>query len=421
MSGDFCLRGDLILPETIWRSAFLLVEGGRITAMGGERPARYEGPVTALESGYISPGFIDIHVHGGEGADYMDGSEEAVRRANRAHARRGTTTIFPTTTTGSHEQLARMIDACVRVRGEWSVKDGAYIGGVHFYGPYFAEGKTGCHLPEARRDPEAEEYERFLSLGIIRVATCAAELAGAEKFYRAARERNCLVTCGHSNASWTEMAKAFEAGVRHVDHFWCAMSSVSSLRGRFGTPMQASMEQFVLAKPEMSTEVIADGKHLSAELLDFAFQMKGPERLLLVTDSNRAMGMPPGPYRFGSEEDGPWIESDGEVGFVPGHGLASSVMGMDAMVRTMVNQTRASLPEAVRMASLTPAERAGMAGETGSLAVGKWADLAILDGSLHVQAVFVRGQEYGADIHSLRAPDAGERFKTAEIGVRPQS
>ncbi len=420
MSGDFCLRGDLILPSTILRNAFLLVEGGKITAMSAERPRWYKGAVTVVESGYVSPGFIDIHVHGGEGADYMDGTETAVRTANRAHLRRGTTTIFPTTTTGSHAQLARMIDACMRVRDKWSVADGAYIGGVHLYGPYFAEGKTGCHSPEGRRDPEADEYEPFFSREIIRVATCAAELAGAESFYRAARERRCLVTCGHSNASWTEMTKAFEAGMRHVDHFWCAMSSVSSLRERFGTPMQASMEQFVLARPDMSTEVIADGKHLSAELLDFAFQMKGPERLLLVTDSNRAMGMPPGRYRFGSEEDGPWIQSDGEVGFVPGNGLASSVMGMDAMVRTMVSQTRASLPEAVRMASLTPAERVGMAEETGSLAVGKWADVAILDGALQVQTVFVRGQEYGADSNSFHEPEEGEKLKRTEAGVRPR-
>ena len=107
---------------------------------------------------------------------------------------------------------------------------------------------------------------------LVRIATCAAELPGAEAFYQIARQHRCLITCGHSNASWTEMERAFQAGMRHVDHFWCAMSSVASLRTRFGTPMQAGMEQFVLATAEMSTEVIADGMHLSPELLDFAFR-----------------------------------------------------------------------------------------------------------------------------------------------------
>jgi N-acetylglucosamine-6-phosphate deacetylase len=390
----FCFQGDLILPDTVLERAFLVVEEGKIVAVDRQKPSSYTGPVTEIRGGYIAPGFIDIHVHGGDGADYMDGTPSAVRTANRAHLRHGTTTILPTTTTGSREQLDRMIHACMEVRDSWSVADGSFIGGIHFYGPYFAAEKVGCHSVEGRRDPNAEEYEYFLSLGVIRVATCAAELPGAVPFYRAARKRGCLITCGHSNASWAEMKAAFEAGVRHVDHFWCAMSSVSSLRVRFGTPMQASMEQFVLAHQEMSTEVIADGQHLSPELLDFAFQMKGAARLCLVTDSNRALDMPPGHYRFGPEEDGSWMESDGKVGLVPGRGLASSVMGMDTMVRTMASQTSASLPEVVRMASLTPAERLGIADQVGSLQAGKWADLLILNRQLEIERVFVRGQEF---------------------------
>jgi N-acetylglucosamine-6-phosphate deacetylase len=154
------------------------------------------------------------------------------------------------------------------------------------------------------------------------------------------------------------------------------------------------MEQFVLAHKEMSTEVIADGQHLSPELLDFAFQMKGAARLCLVTDSNRALDMPPGQYRFGSNEDGSWMESNGLVGLVPGQGLASSVVGMDTMVRTMASHTSARLPEVVRMASLTPAERLGMADQIGSLEVGKWADVIILNRQLEVERTFVRGQEF---------------------------
>ena len=156
----------------------------------------------------------------------------------------------------------------------------------------------------------------MLATGIIRVATCAAELPGADAFYKAARERGCLVTCGHSNATWSEIARAFEAGVRHVDHFWCAMSSVTSVRARCGFPMQGSMEQFVLASPEMSTEVIADGRHLAPELLDFAYRMKGAARLCLVTDSSRALDMPAGQYRFGPKDTGTLFESDGTVGLV---------------------------------------------------------------------------------------------------------
>ena len=158
--------------------------------------------------------------------------------------------------------------------------------------------------------------------------------------------------------------------------------------------MQGSMEQFVLMEPEMSTEVIAAGEHLSPELLEFAYRMIGPDRLCLVTDANRAMGMPPGKYRFGPNDEGAWFESDGKVGFVSRESLASSVVGMDTMVRNMYENTSAEIHEAIRMATLTPAERVGMDDEIGSLEVGKRADFILLDPSLGVTDTFVEGMNF---------------------------
>jgi N-acetylglucosamine-6-phosphate deacetylase len=389
-------NGTVVLPSRTIENGAMICREGLISAVGREDDFEFSASATKIDAkgGIISPGYIDIHVHGGDNADFMDGNAQATRTVARAHARHGTTSIFPTTTTGSREQLEAMLHSCKTVQKAGRVEDGARIAGVHFYGPYFAEGKVGCHLNSGRRDPDPEEYLQHFALGIIKIATCAAELPGAETFYRHGFERGYLVTCGHSNSSWTEMARAFRAGMRHVDHFWCAMSSVVSLRERFGSPMQASMEQFVLAQKEMSTEVIADGCHLSPELLEFAFAMKGPERLCLCTDANRALGMPPGEYRFGPLEDGELFESDGKVGFQQGRGLASSVVGMDRMVQNMKNMTSASLPEVIRMASLTPAERAGIAKETGSLEPGKRADVLVLSKKLEVQRVFIGGEEF---------------------------
>jgi N-acetylglucosamine-6-phosphate deacetylase len=387
------VQGRIILPDGVLEEGAILCEGDRIArVIKGARLPR-AAKVIHHENGWIAPGFVDIHVHGGGGADYMDGTVDAVRTASLAHLKRGTTTVYPTTTTGSPEQIQRMLDACAAVRTDWSPRDGARIAGVHLYGPYFAESKVGCHSVEGRRDPATSEYNHYFRQGIVRIATCAAELPGAAVFYRAARRHGCLVTCGHSNATWTQMQLGFNAGLRHVDHFWCAMSSVASLRATHGTPMQASMEQFVLANGEMSTEVIADGEHLSKELLEFAYRMKGSTRLCLVTDANRALGMPPGEYRFGPVEDGPLIQSNGRVGFVPGSGLASAVVALDSMVRNMKRATTAPLADVIRMASLTPAERAGAAGEIGSLEPGKRADFVLLDPKLRVRRVFVNGEE----------------------------
>lgn len=389
-------NGRLILPDRTVDNGMVSFQNGRIVK-AGKAPARLPRGAVLIDArgGIISPGFVDIHVHGGAGADFMDGTIEAFRTSIACHARHGTTTLFPTTTTGNPAQIEAMLAATAATRDSWTPAHGARIPGIHLYGPFFAPDKVGCHRKDGRRDPTPAEYNRYFATQLVRIATCAAELPGAEAFYKAARKHRCFITCGHSNASWPEMARAFKAGMRHVDHFWCAMSSVVSLRARFGTPMQASMEQFVQATPGMSTEVIADGCHLSPELLHYAWHMLGIVRLCLVTDSSRALDMPKGEYRFGNSEDGEWFLHDGLVGrTLDGVSLASSTAGMDRMVRTMAKATQAPLHEVIRMASLTPAERTGIDHECGSLAAGKRADVLVLDAKLKVRRVFVEGVEF---------------------------
>lgn len=387
------VNGTAILPDRLLENAVVLCDGGRIASVAERGDVPATATVVDAAGGYIAPGYVDLHVHGGDGADFMDGTPHAVRTVCRAHARHGTTTIFPTTTTGSPERIAAFLDACAAVRNSKPAETGPTIPGVHLYGPYFAADKVGCHSREGSRAPDADEYRRYFDTGLVRIATCAAELPGAAEFYQAARRQGCLVTCGHSNASWREMQRAFDAGMRHVDHFWCAMSCVSSIRERLGVPMQGSMAEFVLMESEMSTEVIADGRHLAAELLEFAYRMLGPRRLCLVTDCNRALDRPPGEYRFGNSDDGSLFTSDGEVGRAPDGNLASSVRGMDHMVRNMHASTSASLPEVVRMASLTPAERAGIDPEIGGLEAGKTADVLVLSDRLEIRGVYHGGRE----------------------------
>jgi N-acetylglucosamine-6-phosphate deacetylase len=387
-------NGTVVLPDRLLPDGMVLIEGQRIQSVSKRK--RLPRDVVALDAagGWIVPGFVDIHVHGGGGADFMDGTEQAVLEVCRSHLRHGTTTLFPTTTTGSVPHLLEMIAAC-RAAGKRlnaGTAQGAAIAGVHLYGPWFAADKAGCHERSECREPLAEEVRQYFRTKMIRIATCAAELPGAEVFWRAARKQNCLITCGHSNASWTEMARAFDQGMRHVDHFWCAMSSVPSLRQRFGTPMQASMAEFVLMNAEMSTEVIADGCHLSPELLEFAWRMLGAKRLCLVTDCNRALDMPPGDYIFGRQDCGTPFRSDGRVGWAPSGSLASAVTGMDHMVRQMLHSTTASLQDVIRMASLTPAERSGISHEVGSLEAGKLADVLVLGRDLEICQTVARGR-----------------------------
>jgi N-acetylglucosamine-6-phosphate deacetylase len=384
------------MPDATLEDGVVICRDGRIQAIApaGEVNFPPDAETIDAEGGFIAPGFVDQHVHGACGADFMDGTEEAVRRAIAGHTRYGTTTIFPTTTTGTPEHLHRMLDACELVQRAWKPGDHARLGGVHWYGPYFGPEKIGAHPAGFERLPDPSEYLPAFERGLIRIATCAAELPGAEDFYRQAHARGYLVTCGHSNASYQEMQRGFDAGLRHVDHFWCAMSSTDSIRKRFGAPYGGSMAEFVLINDEMSTEVLADGEHLAPELLEFAFRFKGPRRLCLVTDASRAVEMPPGEYLIGPVEAGQPFLHNGRVGVGLSGGLASTVRGMDHMVRTMVEQTSASLVQAIRMASLTPAERIGIAADIGSLEVGKYADVQILNRELHTQRVFIEGVEF---------------------------
>ncbi len=383
-------NGTIITPDRLVDDAMLICRNEKIAGIqrrGSALPRA--ATVVDAQGGYIAPGFVDLHVHGGAGADFMDGSVEAVHTACQAHARHGTTTIFPTTTTGSCDQILAMIDACQKAMQSESRST---LAGIHLYGPFFAPDKVGCHSAAGRRSPTTAEYKRYFASKIVAIATCAAELPGATAFYRAAKA-GCFITCGHSNASWSEMQRAFDAGMRHVDHFWCAMSSVPSLRQRLGVPMQASMAEFVLMNPDMSTEVIADGCHLSDELLEFAYRMLGAKRLCLVTDCNRALDLPAGDYRFGNHTDGTWFHSDGKVGWSADRSsLASSVVGMDHMVRVMQRATSASLPAVIRMASLTPATRVGLDHSVGSLQRGKLANVLVLSRKLDIQQVFLREQ-----------------------------
>ena len=274
------VNATLILPDRLVPGGAVDVEHGRIKAVGREsvQGAR-SGPTIDAAGHLVAPGFVDLHVHGGDNADFMDGTVEAFETAIRAHTRHGTTSIVPTSTVARHEQTVTFLQNArmLHRRGAEPDRGLGRVVGAHLYGPYFNRDKVGCHPRDPARPPTPAEYERYLEFtDVLLTATCAPELPGAADFYRAAASKGVRLNAGHSNATWTEMAAAYALGLRHVDHLYCAMSSVSSLRERCGAPMQASMLEFVLATADMTTEVIADGRHLAPELLRFVVDGEGP-------------------------------------------------------------------------------------------------------------------------------------------------
>jgi len=390
-------NGTIILPDCLLSRGQVEVEGGKIKAVRthSDSPTAAAAQVVDLEEGYLSPGFIDLHIHGGAGADFMDGTVEAFRTVCRAHARHGTTSLLPTTTVGRQDQLLAVLSLCRRLKREDT--GGARILGAHFYGPYFAYEARGAHPGAGVRPPVPAEYEQYLEFAdSITTATVAPELPGAEGFVRACRARNIRCNTGHSHATFAQMEAAVGWGVRHIDHLFCAMSDRARLRLSQTYPMRGGVMEATLYFDELTTEVIADGKHLQRELLLLAYKIKGANRLALVTDCNRALDMPDGPYMMGPLDGGePILRGDG-VGLMPdGTALASSVVGLDHCVRTFHQLTGVPLEVAVRMASLTPARIAGWDNEIGSIASDKRADLVVLDQELKVRQVYRDGQLIG--------------------------
>ncbi len=325
----------------------------------------------------------------------MDGTEEAWTTICNAHARHGTTGLTPTTTVARHDQHMLFLECCRQFRQS---SPGSKVLGAHLYGPYFAKEAKGCHPGEHLRPPTPDDYEPYFQFAKdICTATVAPEIEGAEAFVCACRAHGIRCNAGHTYATFAQMEQAVSWGIQHVDHLFCAMSDRARLRQSQAFPMRGGVMEATLYFDELTTEVIADGVHLESELLRLAFKIKGPNRLALVSDTNRAMDMPDGEYVFGALDGGERIMKKAGAGLTrDGKGLASSVVALDECVRTFHRLVpEASLVEVIRMATLTPARILGLHGEIGSIVAGKKADLVVLDPNLQVRKVFIDGVRQG--------------------------
>lgn len=378
----------VVLPDRVLPSAGVVVEGGRIVDVG-----EHVRDGEDLSGKYLTPGFVDIHVHGGDGADFMDGTAEAFRTVCKCHLRHGTTSLTPTSTVATFAEYVTFLELVAELHG--TDTGGARVLGAHLYGPYFHPAAKGCHPNAEFLTPNVEQDEQLLAFagkGLVTL-TVAPETPGTERLARSAAARGLLVTCGHSYSSFQQVEESLGWGVSHVDHLFCAMSDRARLRQAQAFPMRAGVMEATLHFDQLTTEVIADGWHLSDELLRLAFKIKGPDKLALVTDTMRAVDMPDGEYWFGPAGTGERIRRKGDVGVtLDGTGLASGVMGMDHCVRTMQRATSAPLSDVIRMATLTPARILKLDAEIGSVAAGKRADLLVLDDALAVERVYVGGE-----------------------------
>lgn len=338
---------------------------------------------------YLSPGFIESHVHGGGGYDFMDGDIASIEGACLAHLAHGTTSIVPTTITSTRESMMDTLRLFNEVEPD---KPGhPSILGLHLEGPYFSPLQAGAQDPKYLRNPDPDEYEEALAITdrIIRWSF-AVELPGSERFLKVLREHHIATSVAHSNASYQEVEAAYENGVSCLTHFYSAMSTVTRRNAfRVGGVVEAG---YLI--DDLYVEAITDGCHLPPELLRLIYKVKGADRIILVTDAMRGAGMPDGTItKLGNITDGmDCIIEDGVAKLMDRSAFAGSVATSDRLVRTFRQATRAPLEEVVRMISLNPAKLMGVHNRKGSIAIGKDADLLVFDEDINIEKIMVRGE-----------------------------
>ncbi|WP_367924750.1 N-acetylglucosamine-6-phosphate deacetylase [uncultured Ruthenibacterium sp.] len=374
----------IILPDAV-RNGCLMTENGMISQVAFGCDARLEGADRTVDCAgmYLSPGFIDIHVHGAGGHDFMEGGD-AIYAAARCHMLHGTTSIVPTTLTGSRQDLLNFVDSFNEIELE---REGCpHILGLHLEGPYFAAAQAGAQNPAYLRCPEPDEYEEVLRrTNRVRRWSFAVELDGSDRFLQVLHRHNIVTSIAHSDADCRQVMHAHDLGLRCMTHFYSCMTSVQR---KHAYRCAGAVEAGYLLD-EMFVEVIADGSHLPAELLQLIYKVKGARRICLITDSMCAAGMPDGEYSLGGV---PCIKEDGVAKLLDRSAFAGSVATTDMLVRTFLQLTGAPVWDVVRMASLTPAELMGIDSHTGSIQVGKAADLLVFDEEIQVFHVAVGGR-----------------------------
>ncbi|GGD62894.1 N-acetylglucosamine-6-phosphate deacetylase [Paenibacillus nasutitermitis] len=352
---------------------------------GGERGLKIVNDTSAImidaDGGWVLPGFIDVHVHGGAGYDFMEATTEAYDAITRFHARHGTTGMLATTVTAPRDALTSAIHTASVYRSNETRY--AELLGVHLEGPFISPQWSGAQNPEYIVAPQLEWIEHWVSMypALIRILTLAPELDGASALIAWLNDRGIIPACGHTDASYDCMNEAAKHGLRHAVHSFNAMRGMHHREpGTVGA---------ILTDDRISAEIIADGHHVHPAGIRMLTALKRSDQVILITDAISAAGLEDGSYRSAGLDV---IIKDSVSRTKEGGQLAGSMLTMIKAFQFMAREVGLKVEQVSRFASGNPALLLGLDQERGSLAKGKLADLLILSADLELQHVFVRGR-----------------------------
>ncbi len=372
-------NGRLILPDEIAEKN-LYIKDGKILAITEEELV-FDSEIDA-KGNYISPGFIDIHVHGGSGYEFVDATFDAIKEASNIHFKHGTTTIYPTISAYDNEKTKKALDALKKYKDDKQVLPNIY--GAHLEGPYFSPKQSGAQDPKFIRTPKKEEYaELFKEYGdVIKRWSYAPELDGADEFLDFLNQNGVVASAAHTDAEFEHIKKAYENGMKLITHLY---SCTSTITRKSGFRILGVTETAYLYD-DIDVETIADGCHLPPELLKLVYKFKGDEHMCLVTDAIRHGGMTNIENETSENGNMPYIIEDGVAKLADRTAFAGSIATTDVLVQTCVKKAGIPLTSAVKMITQIPA-RIMKLEKKGALKPGFDADIVIFDEDINIKNV----------------------------------
>ncbi|MDL2258896.1 N-acetylglucosamine-6-phosphate deacetylase [Eubacteriales bacterium OttesenSCG-928-K08] len=382
-----------LLLEDCEQYGWLLVEGEKIAALGNMEtmPVAPHAKRVDVRGAYLSPGWIDLHVHGGGGHDFMDATPEAIEGAAKFHLKHGTTTLLPTTVACSDEEYIRLLSCFREVK--LTMQHGPNMPGLHLEGPYIATEHAGAQDMRYIRVPEQAHIKKLLDAGGADIArmTAAVELDGAFILGDMLKQRGIIGSIGHSGATFDQVKEGLRHGFTHVTHFYSTMSTIR----RVNAYRVLGVVESPYLLNDLTVEIIADGSHLPKELLQLITGHIAHNRISLITDAMRGAGLPEGSeILLGSSENGQLAIVKDSVAFLPDFtAFAGSVCTADRCILTMRDMVGIPLYQAVALMSSSPAAVLGIARQKGKLSPGYDADLLVFDHNIQMNQVWVMGKQ----------------------------
>ncbi|MGW7885484.1 N-acetylglucosamine-6-phosphate deacetylase [Staphylococcus xylosus] len=365
--------------ETI-EQGYILIENGKIIQIA---EGEYQGDLTTIDvkGQHVLPGFIDIHMHGGYGEDAMDASFEGLKHLSESLLSEGTTSFLATTMTQSDENIIKALKNIVDYQEQQDSLNAASIVGIHLEGPFISEYKVGAQNPAYVQRPSVEKVQQFQEIANnqIKVMTFAPEVEGADETLSTLHDQ-INFSIGHTVATFDEVNEAVAQGAKHVTHLYNA-----------GTPFEhrnPGLSGAAWLNDDLSTESIVDGIHSHPASVKIAYKQKGNKRFFLITDAMRAKGMPDGEYDLGGQN----VVVKGSEARLASGALAGSILKMNEGLKNLIAYTGASLDDLWRVTSLNQAIALKIEGDKGSIAIGKDADIVVVDDDIQVLTTIKSGK-----------------------------